>query len=72
MQYVDDHHSDDNLTRMWSANVVMALSTIIRKTEIKIFESSILKMLSYLYLGKNVCNFFVSQMDESMRSVLIH
>ena len=70
MQDVDKHSSDENITRMWSANIVMALAAIIRKTEIKVFKGSIIKMLSYLHLGKNVCKFVVSQMDESVRSVL--
>ena len=70
MQDVDKHSSDENLTRMWSANIVMALAAIIRKTEIKVFKDIIIKMLSYLYLGKNMCKFVVSEMDKSMRSVL--
>ena len=54
---------------MWSAKVVMALATIIRVTAIKLLNDSntIQVMLSYLYLGKDLCRHVVKEMDEYLR-----
>ena len=48
----------------------MALATIIRVTGIKINDNNTIQiMLSYLYLGKDMCKYVVEQMDESARLV---
>ena len=70
MQYVDEHYNDENYLRMWSANVVMALVTVIRKTGIGVLKDSVMQLIQcYLCLEKHQCKFMVSKMDESVRSV---
>ena len=70
MRYVEEHCNDENYLRIWSANVVMGLVTVIRKTGIGVLKDSIVQIVQcYLCLGKDQCKFMVSQMDESVRSV---
>ena len=51
----------------------MALATIIRMTGIKLIidSNTIQIMLSYLYLGKDLCRHVVNEMDKSLRSVTL-
>jgi len=54
---------------MWSAKVIMAVATVIRITGVHPSNehNTIQVMLSYLYLGKGICEFVVNQMDKSTR-----
>ena len=68
LQDVGKHQDTDSHTRTWSAQVVMVLATIIRLTGIKLNNNDTIQvMLSYLYLGKDLCKYVVDQMDESVR-----
>ena len=70
LQCVGKHQDTDSHTRTWSAHVVMVIATVIRLTGIKLNDDdSIQVMLSYLYLGNDLCEYVVSQMDESVRLV---
>ena len=57
---------------MWSAKVVMALVTIIRKTGIKLSNryNIIQVMLSYLYLEKGLCKYVLEEMEMFLRLVV--
>ena len=71
LKRVGKHQDTDSHTRTWSAHVVMVVATVMRLTGIKLNDDdSIQIMLSYLYLGKDVCEYVVNQMDESVRLVL--
>ena len=68
LQDVGKYQDTDSHTRTWSAQVVMVLATIIRLTGIKLNDNNTIQvMLSYLYLGKDLCKYVVDQMDESVR-----
>ena len=70
MRYVGEHHNDENYLKMWSANVVMALLTVIRKTGVGVLKDNIMQIINhYLFLERNLCRFLVSQMEQSIRSV---
>ena len=69
LEEVGKHQHTDSHTRTWSAHVVMVLATVIRLTGIKLHDDGIQIMLSYLYLGKDLCEYVVNQMDESVRLV---
>ena len=71
IQQVSERQDTDSHTRMWSAKVVMALATVVKQTGIELVgDSNIIKvMLSYLYLGKDMCEYVVSEMDMSVRLV---
>ena len=73
MYRVTKRQSTDSHIRMWSAKVVMALVTIIRKAGIMPLNhyDNIQVMLSYLYLEKDVCEHVVSQMVVPVRSVYV-
>lgn len=72
MSYIGKHQKPDNHIRMWSAKVTMALATVIRISGIKMNDQvTIQVMLSYLYLGSDMCKFVVSDMDKSVRLVLL-
>ena len=55
----------------WSAEVVMALATIIRKTGISFSDDIdvIQIMLSFLSMKKDTCKYVVNQMDGSVRYI---
>ena len=68
LQHVAKHQDTDNHTRTWSAHVVMVITTVMRLTGIKLNDNDIIQiMLSYLYLGKDLCQYVVNQIDESFR-----
>ena len=70
LQHVGKHQDTDSHIRTWSAHVVMVIATVIRLTGIKLNDDdSVQVMLSYLYLGKDLCEYVVSQMNESVRLV---
>ena len=70
VQHVGEHQDTGSHTRRWSAQVIMALATVIRVTGIKLNDNDTIQiMLSYLYLGNDLCKYVVDQMDESARLV---
>ena len=69
IEHVGKHQDADSRTRIWSAQVVMVLASVMRLTGIKPNDDTIQIMLSYLYLGKGLCKNIVNQMDESVRLV---
>lgn len=65
-----EHH---NRTRLWSAEVVVALATFIRTTASRFYDPDTNQiMLSYLCLGKEMCQYIVNKMDKSARLVLVN
>ena len=58
---------------MWSASVVMALATIVKRTGVKPLDhcNAFQVMLSYMYLEKGLCKYLVSEIEMSVRSVYI-
>ncbi|XP_065899490.1 E3 ubiquitin-protein ligase rnf213-alpha-like isoform X3 [Dysidea avara] len=69
VSYLDHHRSSSYYAKVWSAKVVMALATIIRKTAISPPSESdaLRKMLKYLQLEKPQYEHVVATMDESLR-----
>ena len=65
-----EHH---NRTRLCSAEVVVALATFIRTTASRFHDPDTNQiMLSYLCLGKEMCQYIVNKMDKSARLVLVN
>ena len=71
MRYVTERQNIDNHTRTWSAKVVMALATVMKITGIRLLDEDIQVMLPYLCLKKDLCDYVVSKMNQSVRSVSI-
>jgi len=69
MKYLSCHQHHSEYTRVWAAKVVMALATIMRKTDVSPpSEHDALKtILKYLNLAKNLREHLVGTMDESLR-----
>ena len=70
IDYLSNHRNvTADHTRVWIAKVIMALVTIMRKTEVLIpSDSNALKiMLSSLSLEKSLCTDVVIKMEGSLR-----
>ena len=72
MKYLNCHHHHSDYTKVWAARVVMAIATIMRKTDVSPpSESNALKMmLTYLCLKKHLREHVVATMDESLRLIV--
>ena len=67
------HQSDANQNRVWTAGIVMALVTIMKKTGIQSgFGINIFNvMFTYLCLEKNQREYIVGFVEPSLKSVIL-
>ena len=72
IEYLGDHQSTANEKRVWSAGIVMALVTIMKKTGIQsVFDINAFKvMFTYLCLEKHQREYIVGLMEAPLKSVI--
>ena len=72
IEYISNHQNTADENRVWSAGIVMALVTIMEKTEIQsVFDINAFQiMFTCLCLEKNQREYIVGLLEPSLKSVI--